>query len=77
MSEANHELSLWLDEPGGLARSLFLELSCCRLSHERRSQGWVAEGAAQLPEQGSIRPLLAGIASKAPDFEPSAPLGRE
>ncbi len=37
----------------------------------------VGERAAQLPERGSIRPMLAEIASKTPDFEPSAPLGRE
>jgi hypothetical protein len=28
----------------------------------------VGEKAAQLPEQGSIRPVLAEIASKTPDF---------
>ena len=40
--------------------------------------GMVVGGrAAQLPEQSSIRPMLAEIALKTPDFEPSAPLGRE
>jgi len=37
----------------------------------------VGEKAAQLPEQGSIRAVLAEIASKTPDFGPSGPLGRE
>ena len=37
----------------------------------------VGEKAAQLPEQSSIGPMMAQIALKTPDFEPSAPLGRE
>ena len=43
VSEAIHELSLWLDEPGGLARSLSEEISFCRPFPGRRFRGWWLE----------------------------------
>jgi hypothetical protein len=61
VSEANHELSLWLDEIGGLARSLRQELSffaghtpCEGMTSACRVEGTIGEqiGARSANGQG-------------------------
>ena len=77
MSAANHELSLWLDEPEGWQGAgdrnyLFADQP---LGGEPGDCGGREGGSADGP--GSIWPMLTEIGSEMPDFEPSAPLGRE